>query len=418
MTPIRFGAFEVDAQSGELRRDGKKVKIQEQPFQVLILLLERPGEVLTREELTKRLWSDQTNVDFERGLNKAITRLREALRDSAENPRYVETLPRRGYRFIAHVTNGAHVAEVETKSIEVPLTESRTRSPRMAMLASLVAILLIVGIVASWRWTVKTTRVPKVLGFRQLTNDGQAKRGPLVADGPRIYFNEVLPGPRNMVFQVSIRGGEAAPLAIQLKQPTVVDASEDGTELLLANSEADGDSIWIQPVSAGSPRRVGTVLAHDAAFGPNESNVIYGRGTEVYSINLDGNGLRKVPTAGHIAFGFRYSPDARALRYTVFDVQLDDMSIVESTADGSKFGKILGGCCGRWTVDGRYFVFQSRRDGRLDFWTLPENKAFVWGTHRGKPTQLTAGPLGACRREFRAEVQGMGLSTSMLRLLR
>ena len=136
MTPIRFGAFEVDAQSGELRRDGKKVKIQEQPFQVLILLVERPGEVLTREELARRLWSEQTNVDFERGLNKAITRLREALRDSAENPRYVETLPRRGYRFIAHVTNGAHGAEVETKSKEVPVTESRTRSPRMAMLAS------------------------------------------------------------------------------------------------------------------------------------------------------------------------------------------------------------------------------------------------------------------------------------------
>jgi len=193
MTPIRFGAFEVDAQSGELRREGKKVKIQEQPFQVLILLLERPGEVLTREELTKRLWSDQTNVDFERGLNKAITRLREALRDSAENPRYIETLPRRGYRFIAHVTNGARVAEVETKSNEVSVIESRTRSPRMAMLASLVVILLIVGIVASWRWTVKARRVPKVLGFRQLTNDGQAKRGPLVADGPRIYLTKSCP---------------------------------------------------------------------------------------------------------------------------------------------------------------------------------------------------------------------------------
>ena len=141
MTPIRFGAFEVDAQSGELRRDGKKVKIQEQPFQVLTLLLERPGEVLTREELTSRLWSDQTNVDFERGLNKAITRLREALRDSAENPRYVETLPRRGYRFIAPVTNGAHDAEVETKSKEVPVTVSRTRRPRMAVLASVAVAL-------------------------------------------------------------------------------------------------------------------------------------------------------------------------------------------------------------------------------------------------------------------------------------
>jgi DNA-binding winged helix-turn-helix (wHTH) protein/Tol biopolymer transport system component len=393
MTPIRFGAFEVDAQSGELRRDGKKIKIQEQPFQVLTFLLERPGEVLTREELTKRLWSDETNVDFERGLNKAITRLREALKDSAENPRYVETLPRRGYRFIAPVTYGARVAEVETKGEEVSVTESRTRSPRTALLASLVGVLLALGTVASWRWTVETARGPKVLRFRQLTNDGQAKKGPLVSDGPRVYFNEVLPGPRNMVFQISIRGGEAAPFAIQLKQPTVVDASEDGTELLLANSEGDGDSLWIQPVSAGSPRRVGTVLAHDAAFGPDGSNVIYGRGNEVYSINLDGNGLRKVLTPGHAAFGFRYSPDARTFRFSVFDVQQDAMSIVESNPNGSRFRKVLGGCWGRWTADGRYFVFQSRHDGRLDFWTLPEKNTFLWGTHRDKPTQLTAGPL-------------------------
>jgi cholera toxin transcriptional activator len=76
MTPIRFGCFELDAQSGELRRNGKKIKVQEQPFQVLTLLLEKPGEVLTREELTKGLWPDETYADFERGLNKAVTRLR------------------------------------------------------------------------------------------------------------------------------------------------------------------------------------------------------------------------------------------------------------------------------------------------------------------------------------------------------
>ncbi|HTE88492.1 MAG TPA: winged helix-turn-helix domain-containing protein [Terriglobales bacterium] len=103
MGAICFGVFEVDTRSGELRRQGSKVKLQEQPFQVLVSLLERPGEVVTREELTKRLWPENTFVDFERGLNKAINRLRDALRDNAEKPRFIETLPHRGYRFIAPV---------------------------------------------------------------------------------------------------------------------------------------------------------------------------------------------------------------------------------------------------------------------------------------------------------------------------
>jgi DNA-binding winged helix-turn-helix (wHTH) protein/Tol biopolymer transport system component len=404
MTPIRFGCFELDAQSGELRRNGKKIKLQEQPFQVLTILLERPGEVLTREELTKRLWPDETYVDFERGLNKAVTRLRDALGDSAENPRYIETLPRRGYRFIAPIASSAApvasgtpvaritpVAGAETQPEKVPIPESRNKNRHIALLAGLI-VLLIVGSVVSWRWSVGTQRVARVVRFRQLTHDGQAKRGPLAVDGPRVYFNELLPGPRKMVCQVSIRGGEAAPLAIQLKQPTIMDVSEDGTELLLSNTETDGESLWIQPVSAGSPRQVGTVLAHDAAFGP-AGNVIYGRGTDVYSINPDGSGLRKVLSAGHVPFAFQYSPDARAFRFSVFDVQTDEMLILESTADGSRFRKVFNGCCGRWTADGRHFIFQSRRDGRLDFWTSPETKAFPWETQRDKPTQLTAGPL-------------------------
>jgi Tol biopolymer transport system component/DNA-binding winged helix-turn-helix (wHTH) protein len=394
MTPIRFGAFELNAQSGELRRAGKRIKLQEQPLRVLVLLLERPGEVLTREELTKRLWSDQTYVDFERGLNKAITRLRDALGDSAENPQFVETLPRRGYRFIAPVSNGVLAVEVEIKSEESPVAETSKRRPRTALLAGLAAVVLVIGAVAVWRWASRPLIAPKILRFRQLTNDGQAKNGPLVADGPRIYFNEILPGPRSVVFQVSIRGGEAVPLPLQLKQPTVMDVSEDGTELLLANQEGNGDSLWIQPLSAGSPRRVGTVLAHDASFGPGGNDLIYARANDVYSINVDGNGLRKVLNAtGHVPFAFRYSPDGRVLRFSVFDVQLDSMSIVESTADGSGFEKMAGGCYGRWTEDGRYFVFQSRRDGRLDFWTLPERKAFPWRIPQKKPTQLTAGPL-------------------------
>src|SRR5438477_2974781 len=103
---VRFGSFEVDLPAGEVRKCGLKLKLTGQPFQVLAILLERPGEVVTREELQKRLWLD-TFVDVDHNLNTAINKIREALGDSAENPRFVETLPRRGYRFIAPVVVGA-----------------------------------------------------------------------------------------------------------------------------------------------------------------------------------------------------------------------------------------------------------------------------------------------------------------------
>jgi TolB-like protein/DNA-binding winged helix-turn-helix (wHTH) protein len=99
---LRFGSFEVDLRAGELRKNGMKLRLTGQPFEVLAFLLERPGEVVTREEFQKRLWAD-TFVDFEHNLNTAINKIREVLGDSAESPRFVETLPRRGYRFIASV---------------------------------------------------------------------------------------------------------------------------------------------------------------------------------------------------------------------------------------------------------------------------------------------------------------------------
>ena len=115
---IRFGVFELDLRSGELRKLGIKIKLHNQPFQVLATLLEHPGEVVTREQLRRKLWPADTFVDFDVGLNSAIKKLRDALGESAEAPRYVETLPRRGYRFIAPVeqvvpgTTGCQAAEI------------------------------------------------------------------------------------------------------------------------------------------------------------------------------------------------------------------------------------------------------------------------------------------------------------------
>src|ERR1700729_1711510 len=99
----RFGAFEADASTGELRRQGIRIKLHAQPFQVLLMLLERPGEVLSREEISRALWSDGTFVDYDHGVNSAVNRVREALGDTANSPRFIETLARRGYRFVAPV---------------------------------------------------------------------------------------------------------------------------------------------------------------------------------------------------------------------------------------------------------------------------------------------------------------------------
>ena len=139
---VRFGSYEVDLPAGELKKCGVKLKLSGQPFQVLAILLEQPGVVVTREELQKRLWPD-TFVDVDHNLNTAINKIREALGDSSENPRFVETLPRRGYRFIAPVTlNGT--AEVASPTENRPASAPEAaRTKRLRALALLAAVVLL-----------------------------------------------------------------------------------------------------------------------------------------------------------------------------------------------------------------------------------------------------------------------------------
>src|SRR5271166_744106 len=123
---LRFGVFEVDLRGGELRKHGLRIRLQAQPFQVLSMLLEHPGEVVSREELQRKLWPADTFVDFDHGLNKAISKIREALGDSAESPRFVETVARRGYRFLADVKvpEEASLRSSEPATVGHPVAEA------------------------------------------------------------------------------------------------------------------------------------------------------------------------------------------------------------------------------------------------------------------------------------------------------
>ena len=129
----RFGVFELDLRSRELHKQGMKIRLQGQPVEILAMLLQRPGEIVSREELQKKLWPADTFVDFEQGLNNAMKRLRAALDDDAESPRFIETLPRRGYRFIGSVNGTGHEGESKSKAAGEGARATRTGATALYM---------------------------------------------------------------------------------------------------------------------------------------------------------------------------------------------------------------------------------------------------------------------------------------------
>jgi len=186
---LRFGSFEVNVRVGELRKQGLKVKLQDQPFQILVMLLERPGELVTRQEIHQKLWPADTFVDFDHGLNNAINRLREALGDSAESPRFIETLPKKGYRFIGQVTGDEPPAEAEyqpaedtpaAKPVPIPgnIAEESKARPRFLVTTLVCCFALVLAAIAlGWR-RLRTGPPPgsgyvmlAVLPFQNLSGD-------------------------------------------------------------------------------------------------------------------------------------------------------------------------------------------------------------------------------------------------------
>lgn len=155
--PLRFGVFELDLRAGELRKHGMRVRLQEQPLQVLEMLLARPGDVVTREELRNKLWAADTFVDFDHGLNKAVNKIRDALGDSAESPRFVETVARRGYRFLAEVT--VPRADETRKTENQP---RKRRAPPLAWQAFTAVLVVLLGVLVIWKFRSTSHATPLV----------------------------------------------------------------------------------------------------------------------------------------------------------------------------------------------------------------------------------------------------------------
>lgn len=399
---VSFGIFEVDRKTGELRRNGVKVKLQEQPLQILLTLLDRPGDVITREELRGRLWADDTFVDFDHSLNTAVRRLRDALGDSAENPRFVATVARRGYRFLAPVNGSAPAV-----AVNVPV-----HLPRRWWLvgAAVVTVLLVVGISLGWH-AAHSVPTAKTTTERRLT--ANAAELPVIdaaispdgrylvfADATGFYLRQIETGETHVV---------SLPAGFNAKPRAWLN---DGAHLLVTWVAGPNklESIWEISLMGGSPRQ----LVERGAWpvvSPDGSKVAFlGAPTpfkevclnkEIWLMRSDGQEPQKLALGGDDFFSQpAWSPDGKHLAYVrgkfgagmpwvrgqleVIDLDTRESRVLVATPT-------LGSSVA-WAPDGR-LIFSldeptpNQNDSNL--WTLQLNGA---GRVQGPATRLTRGP--------------------------
>src|ERR1035438_4890466 len=258
-------------------------------------------------------------------------------------------------------------------------------------------------------WLTRPLPPPRVTGMIRITSDGRPKDGPLLTDGPRLFFNTG--SAATEAYQVSVKGGESVALPVPLKDAVTVDISPDRTELLLCRHPTlfAPCELWVAPLLGGPARRLGDLAAQPAAaaWSPDGQQVVYARHAELHIARNDGTEVRKLATLAGAPYFVRWSPDGSRVRFSL--VKGVAASLWEARTDGNHAYPLLPGwhpssstCCGNWTPDGKYFVFLTSDKvatvewkeawGRVNLWALRE-KAGLFERVKREPFQLTNGPL-------------------------
>jgi len=325
---IRFGSFEVDLCTRELWKNGVKLKLGGQPFDILTRLLEKPGQLVSREELRAKIWAADTFVDFNHGLNAAVNKLRECLSDSAEDPRYIETLPRRGYRFIAKVEDAflttaasASIADWPANKREVPQAAIPRERRTLAYL---------------WAFLVPALSVALFFGWWKL-NSGESAEARLkkLRETNFEQTGQVLRAPS--IWHVDLAH------AADARARTLVTAARDRTE-------------GPQPSPDGKK----------LAFMSDRSG-----GLEIWTSNLDGSELVKVTNMGNCGSP-RWSPDSRWIAFDSIQKGHPGVYVV-SAEGGQSFPKGVSDAdemVPSWSQDGKWIYFASNRSGETQVWKM------------------------------------------------
>jgi DNA-binding winged helix-turn-helix (wHTH) protein/Tol biopolymer transport system component len=423
----RFGLFEADLDLGTLARQGAPVRLQEQPFRILALLLEAPGEVLTRDELRRSIWPEGTYVEFDGSLNTALMKLRSALNDSAENPIFIETVPRKGYRFIAPV----ELCKIETASITTAVRIEAQPAPHGVLDSTATELpqaeplilpkqtvlrrfgphwwALLAGLLALLNYSLWPRPEPKVIRVQQLTHSGQVDPwGKLVTDGSRIYFVVRDVTGWNLM-QTSVEGGSIQRTPTPFDNTRIFDLSPDHSQFLIGQLTHRGEetALWLWPVQGGAPRRLGEVTAQEAVWSPSGDLIAYVQGESIQLTDPQGSHVRELAKFHPAPHALVWSPDSQRLRFTQTNLLEGTDSMWEIGVDGSHLRPVLPEGqnnphegSGTWLADGNYFAFSSGVDLRASLavdtqaslWIIEEKRSLF---RRGwsKPIQLTMGPI-------------------------
>jgi len=288
--------------------------------------------------------------------------------------------------------------DTESDKIAAVAGLGRQRSRPLAGIATAIFVVLVLG---AWLLLTRfgSPGEPRVLATTELTRAGVGKKDSLVSDGSRLYFTEA--GNSKLgIFQISVAGGDVSEIPFPFPVVRVHAISPDRTSLLATGfTEKSMElKLWSLPLPAGSPRGLGDTGAREGDWSQDGSKLVYVNGKDIFLANADGSGARKLLSVSGVPSEVRFSPDGRRLRYTVSDPTQNTSSLWEARVDGSGVHPLLPGwsnppteCCGRWTTDGRYYIFQ--RIGRTsNLWALRDTTGWFAGS-APRPIQLTIGPV-------------------------
>ncbi len=387
--------------------------------------MRNPQKLIAKEELLNAVWGDAIVTDS--SLTRTIAQLRRLLGDEIRSPRYIETVATVGYRFLYKV----EIAEDASENLEEtgkpamvpafpanPLTQvdncvaSRAKTPgatghlRLGIAVSVVAVLFLIGL-AIWYSGPQRLTVANIV---RLTNDRKAKipYNGVVTDGLHLYFMEGTPSESGRgIAQVAAVGGETTWIQTTMKEALAIhDISPDKSKLLLVTGVSGGDSyeFWVQPLPAGTPRRVGNLKALAMNWTPDGSHIIYSYHHKIGIANEDGSDPHTIAETPGSGGAFRYSPDGRLIRFSLLQDSENSSSLWEMRADGTNLHPLLPNwqesldqCCGRWSPDGNHYYFLTGSfflgggGPSQGIWVMPEHRSIF--RRDIAPTRLTTGPL-------------------------
>jgi Tol biopolymer transport system component/DNA-binding winged helix-turn-helix (wHTH) protein len=449
-----FQSFRLDTANHLLLHGDERVSLTPKAFDVLRYLVERAGRLVTQDELLESLWPE-TYVNQE-VLRKYILEIRKALGDRPDNPEFIETITKRGYRFVAMVTeddpaaapilpntdfakdtlpatptsavrlNPELPAELERiinkalekdrevrfqsaaelhadlKRISPDTTSGKavapTRPARKSSLqwAAAIILVILVGAVA-FAWLRSPLPPPRVTATTQLTRDGIPKIG-VLTDGSRLYTTEA--GNADRIVQASTSGGETSPIPTPFANPIVNAISPDHSQLLVLDSvgsEAES-KFWSVPLPSGAPRRLGDLAGHSGTWSPDGRHVVFCTGLDIYQANADGTDPHKLATVSGEPNGLHFSPDGSRISFSIARPESDSSALWEIRSDGSNLHPLFPG----WHIPPVECCGVWTPDGRYylvasgfpesNVWAVRE-PAGLFRRHSSMPFQLTTGPL-------------------------